>query len=377
VMFAQRHEPGEAAQSDFTHMDDLGVTLAGAPFPHLVFHLVLTYSNVEAITLCCTESFEALAEGLETCLWRLGGVPKAHRTDQLTAAVQRLDAEGRRDWTARYAALLAHYGMEPTKSTVGEAHQNGDVEQSHHRFKQAVDQALRVRGQRDFADRAGYERFLQELVAYRNRTRSMRFAEEQAALRPLPALPLLPCREVRAVVGPGSTIQVLGNSYSVPSRLIGTTLTVRVRAETLECYVGTTLAETLPRLAGKGRQRIDYHHLIWSLVRKPGAFAAYRYRDELFPTFAFRRAYDQLRAARPAQADREYVRVLHLAAGTSEADVETALGLLAETGTVPTFDAVRELVRPPQPPRVPALAMPTTTFAVYDQLLAGRCADGC
>jgi len=376
VMFTQRHEPGEAAQSDFTHMTDLGVTLGGVAFAHLVFHMVLTYSNREAITLCFSESFEALAEGIELCLWQLGGVPKAHRTDQLTAAVQRLDAEGRRDWNARYAALLAHYGMEPTKSQAGEAHQNGDVEQSHHRLKLAVDQALRVRGHRDFVDRPSYVRFLQELVTQRNHTRTTRFVAEQAALRPLPAMPLLPCREVRALVGQGSTMQVLGNGYSVPSRLIGTTLTVRVRAETLDAYVGTALAVTLPRLAGKGQVRIDYRHIVWSLVRKPGAFAAYRYREELFPTLPFRRAYDTLQERCPTRADREYVRVLHLAASTTEADVETALGLLLEAGTVPTFDAVRELVRQPQPTAVPALTMPAVTYGVYDQLLPSRSANG-
>ena len=376
VMFAQRHEPGEAAQSDFTHMDDLKVTVAGAPFPHMVFHLVLTYSNAEAITLCFSESFEALAEGLERGLWQLGGVPKVHRTDRLTAAVRPLNRAAQQDWQRRYAALLAHYGMAPSASAPAQAHQNGDVEQSHRRFKEAADQALRARGHRDFADRAAYERFLRELVAQRNHARGKRFAEERQALRPLPAMPLWPCREVRATVGPGSTIQVLGNGYSVPSRLIGRRLTVRVRGEALECYLGAALVETLPRLAGKGRQRIDYRHVIWSLVRKPGAFAGYRYREELFPTLAFRRAYDRLRAARPEHADRDYVRILHLAASATEADVETALGLLAEAGRVPTFDAVRELVRPPRPPAPPDLAMPALAFGVYDQLLAGRSADG-
>jgi hypothetical protein len=171
-------------------------------------------------------------------------------------------------------------------------------------------------------------------------------------------------------------MQVLGNGYSVPSRLIGTTLTVRVRAETLEAYVGTALAVTLPRLAGKGQVRIDYRHIVWSLVRKPGAFAAYRYREELFPTLTFRRAYDRLVEARRERADREYVRILHLAASTTEADVETALSLLFEAGAVPTFDAVRELVRQPQPTAVPALTMPAVTYGVYDQLLPSRSAHG-
>ena len=164
VFFPQVHEPGRVAQSDFTHMTDLGVTLGGIVFPHLVFHLVLTYSNVEAVSICLSESFESLAEGLETCLWQIGGVPREHRTDHLSAAIRPLDVEGRTQATTRYKALLAHYGLDPTTNNAGEAHENGDVEQAHHRFKVAVDQALRVRGNRDFADRAAYARFLQDLV---------------------------------------------------------------------------------------------------------------------------------------------------------------------------------------------------------------------
>lgn len=372
VYFEQVHVPGRLAQSDFTHMNDLGVTLGGLSFPHLVYHLVLTYSNVEAISICFAESFEALAEGLERCLWQLGGVPHQHRTDQLSAAVRQLDAAGRHDFTVRYQALMAHYGMQPTTNTAGEAHQNGDVEQAHHRFKVAVDQALRVRGSRDFADRASYERFLQELVRQRNLTRQQRFIAERQALRPLPAAPLAPCRELRVSVSRFSTIHVANNIYSVPSRLIGTTLTVRLRAETVEVYVGTQLACTMPRLSGRQQHRVQYQHVIWSLVRKPGAFAAYRYRDDLFPTLAFRRAYDMLAERRPERADREYIRVLHLAATTSEAEVETALTLLLDVGTAPTFDAVRELVREPQPLRIPELSVPVLDLGIYDHLLPSQ-----
>jgi len=148
VIFPQVHRPGERAQSDFTHMTDLAITIAGVPFPHLVFHLVLTYSNTEAVRICRSESFEALAEGLEAALWQLGGVPQQHRTDHRSAAIRPLDTSGRAEATARYAALLAHYGMVATTNNAGVAHENGDVEQAHHRFKQAVDQALRVRAAR-------------------------------------------------------------------------------------------------------------------------------------------------------------------------------------------------------------------------------------
>jgi hypothetical protein len=376
VIFEQRHTPGERAQSDFTHMDDLEITLAGQPFPHLLYHLVLTYSNVEAVRLCFSESFEALAEGLEACLWHIGGVPQQHRTDHLSAAIQHFGSTGREEFTARYQALMTHYGMQPTWNNAGVAHENGDVEQSHHRFKQAVDQALRAHGSRDFPNRAAYEHFLHELVRNRNLSRSVRFAAEREALRPLPATPLAPCKELRVTVSRFSTIQVLGNTYSVPSRLIGTTLTLRVRAETLEGFVGSGLAFTLPRLSGRHQHQINYRHIIWPLVRKPGAFAAYRYRDELFPTTLFRQAYDRLLTAQPKRADREYVRVLHLAATISEADVETALILLLEAGTPPTFDTVRDLVYVPYAHMVPQLHMPTLDLSPYDQLIPSRRSHG-
>src|ERR1700687_2270064 len=372
VMFPQQHVPGRMAQSDFTSMNALGVSLAGTPFPHLVYHLVLTYSNVEVARVCFSESFEALSEGLEHCLWQIGGVPEWHRTDNLTAAVRDLDREGRHEFTQNYRALLAHYGMQPSANTAGQAHQTGDVEQSHFRFKQAVDQALRVRGSRDFADRGTYERFLVELVRQRNLTRSVRFEVDWAALRPLPAAPLDFTRELTVRVSRFSLVRVLLNHYSVPSRLIGATLKVRVRSEILELYHGPVLVLTLPRLSGRNRHRIDYRHLIWSLVRKPGAFANYCYREELFPTTTFRRAYDELLAAKPTKADAEYLRLLHLAASTSEAEVELALKLLLEARHTPTFDAVRDLAGSSKPPPAPAIAKAVIDLSDYDTLLASR-----
>jgi hypothetical protein len=372
VIFEQRHTPGERAQSDFTHMEDLGVTIAGEPFPHLFYHFVLTYSNTEATSLCFSETFEALAEGIEKALWQIGGVPQQHRTDHLSAAVRLLRKEEREDWTARYQALMRHYGMQPTWNNQGVAHENGDVEQSHHRFKEALDQALRVRGSRDFATRAAYDHFVQDLIHKRNQTRAARFTAEKVALRPLPATSLSPCKELRVIVSRFSTITVAGNVYSVPSRLIGTSVLLRVRAEHLEGYVGTTRVFDLPRLVGKHHHRIDYHHIIWSLVRKPGAFAAYRYRDELFPTTTFRLAYDRLRTDGAKRADRDYVRILHLAASTSEAEVETALQIVLQAGKSPTFVTVHDLVQVPTMPQVPAIKVPPLDLSAYDQLIPSR-----
>lgn len=371
VMFAQVHHPGHAAQSDFTHMSDLAITVANQMFAHLLYHVVLTYSNSEAVQICFSESFESLAEGIEAGLWQIGGVPTTHRTDNLSAAVYQLESAGRKAFTARYLALMAHYGMQPTTNNAGVAHENGDVEQAHYRFKQAVDQALRVRGSRDFADRASYARWLHELVRQRNLTRQARWVEERAALRPLPVSPLNPCQEVRVAVSRFSTIRVLRNTYSVPARLIGSTLTVRVRAEQLDLYLGSSQLLSLPRLRGQQQHQIDYRHLIGSLVRKPGAFAQYRYHDALFPSLVFRQTYDALGRSHPATADREYVQLLHLAATTSEVEIETALSLLLDAGQTPTVTATRALIRAPHLPVAPQVDAPTLDLRQYDQLLGG------
>lgn len=376
IMFEQVHEPGKMAQSDFTDMRDLKVTIDGVPFEHLYYHLVLTYSNFETVKLCFSETFEALAEGIEAGLWQAGGVPRLHRTDNLSAAVRHLDAEGKREFTERYQGLMDHYDLKPSRNTPGESHQNGDVEQSHHRFKTALDQVLRARDSRDFESREAYEAFVQELVRRRNGTRQTRYTEDLAALRPLPAAPLAPCRQLEVGVSRFSTLRVLQNTYSVPSRLIGTSLTVRVRAEVLELYVGASFVLALPRLKGRNQHRIDYHHVIWSLVRKPGAFAAYRYREELFPSMYFRRAYDALVGLRPERGELEYLRVLHLAASTHERDVEIALELLLDAGERFDFEAVRDLVNGTAPSRVPQVATPRANLLKFDQLLEGRCAHG-
>jgi ribosomal protein S21 len=253
----------------------------------------------------------------------------------------------------------------------GVSHQNGDVESSHHQFKRAVDQALRVRGHRDFRDRSAYENFLAELVRRRNATRATRFAAEREQLRPLPPAPLMPCKELLLKVNRFSLIRVQSNVYSVPSRLIGAKLRVRIRAEALEIYHGASLALTLPRLIGRERNRIDYRHLIWSLVRKPGAFMAYKYREEMFPRLIFRQAFDALQSAMPARSVRQYLRLLHWAASTSETLVAGVLERQLAAGELPTFDACRALVPSLQHDPQTWTPAPVVDLTAYDKLLAG------
>jgi len=268
AFFAQVHKPGQLGQSDFTHMNKLGITIGGRPFDHLIYHFVLTYSNWEAGTICFSESFESLSEGLQNALWELGGVPEKHRTDCLTTAVNKTGHP--EEFTRRYQDLLDHYGIKGCKTNPNSPHENGDVEQRHYRFKRAVDQALLLRGSRDFADCNEYEQFLCRLFKQLNAGRRNRFLQEQAVLHRLPIHRIDACKKSQMSVGPSSTIRVNHNVYSVHSRLIGETIKVRLYADRVEIWYGQKRVDTLPRLRGEGKHAINYRHIIDSLNFIPG-----------------------------------------------------------------------------------------------------------
>jgi hypothetical protein len=370
-IFPQEHDPGLRCESDFSYLSKLGVTIEGERFGHLLYHFVLPYSNWETGTICFSESFESLSEGLQNALFELGGVPERHRTDRLSAAVQRPDHP--EEFTRSYQALLHHYGLQGEKIQAGQPHENGDVEQRHYRIKQALDQSLMLRGSRDFSSREEYEGFVRSVFDQVNRGRVDRLAEELERLSPLPERRLGAMKKLRARVTPSSTIRVQHNVYSVHSRLIGELVEVRVYAEHLEVWYAQRKVETLPRLRGDGGHKIQYRHIIDWLVRKPGAFAQYRYRDDLFPTSRFRTAYDMLKLSGSGRAEKEYLRILHLAARESEAGVDSTLGLLLSGDEPLTADAVETLLRSGQePPPVPDVSVEPVDLAAYDLLLAGE-----
>ncbi|MFO8034275.1 MAG: IS21 family transposase [Candidatus Bipolaricaulota bacterium] len=371
VYFSQVHEPGKLCASDFSDMTSLGVSIGGRPFPHMLYHFTLTYSNWEWATVCFSETMEALSEGVQTALWTLGGVPQAHRSDQLSAAVHRL-AEGK-EFTSRYRALMAHYGLAPEKTQPVSPHENGDIERRHGVLKERIDQALMLRGSRDFGSREAYEKFLHTILDRLNAGRSERLAEEREVLGNLPPARLPACKEVRGVrVSKGSLIRVERNRYSVPSRLIGEKVDVRLRADRLEVYYGREKIEEMPRLRGRGKVLINYRHIIDWLVRKPGAFEGYRYRDELFPTSRFRMAYDALNERVPATAGKRYVQILHLAATVSELEVDRALRELLRPGGEVSVEAVQqhlEVAAEPEAP--PDVEVDRPDLGEFDALLSG------
>jgi transposase len=370
VYFPQEHVPGRMASMDFTHATELGITIAGVVFVHMFFEFVLAYSGWRFVQLAFGETFEALVKGVQGALWALGGVPQRVRQDNLSAATHQLAKTGGRGLTRRFADVVEHYGFDPSRIRPGESHENGVVEKAHHLLKSALEQALLLLGIRDFPSVEAYMAFVGRVVEETfHQGREARLAEERAVLKPLPSSRLPEYTRVVVDVRKWSTVPVAGHIYSVPSRLIGHEVEARVYADVVEIRYANKTVETMPRLRGESGHRIDYRHVIWSLVRKPGAFAAYRYREDLFPSLVFRRAYDALRERRGDRADVEYVRLLHLAASTGEHAVEAALSALLERDEAFDYAAVKVLAQPAEP-TVPQLHIGVPDLRRYDALLA-------
>ncbi len=373
--FEQTAVPGREGAVDFTDASDLGVTIQGDAFPHLLFEWVLSFSGWTYVTLAASETFEALVAGLQGAVWTLGAVPAIVRHDNLSAATHELKRSGGRQLTARFRAVLDHYGLQSSRIRPGEAHENGVVEQAHFRTKTALEQAFLLRGHADFSDEMAYSAFVRDVIERkRNRPAAARLAEEWPHLRPLPAAPVPNYTTFLCVVRRWSTIRVGGRTYSVPSRLVGHTVEARQHPTTVEVVYRGQVIETMPRLRGEADHRIDYRHIIGSLVRKPGAFARYRFREELFPSLTFRQAYDALGLTHGERADVEYVRLLHLAATTSEHQVEQMLRRLLDAREAFDYARVRAVVTPAIP-AVPTLRIPRPDLTQYDALLmgGGRC----
>jgi Mu transposase-like protein len=292
----------------------------------------------------------------------------------VSAATHELKRSGGRDLTVRFRAVLDHYGLRSSRITPGRAHENGVAEQAHRRVKSLLAQALLIRGHADFADLPAYEQFVQEVVdRWRNRAVATRLAEERALLHPLPSSPIPSYTSYAPKVRRWSTIRVAHRTYSVPARLMGHTVDVRVYADRLEVRYRDQVVQTMPRLRKEDDHWIDYRHVIGWLVRKPGAFARYRYREDLFPCVTFRRAYDRLQATHGERADVEYLRILQLAATAGEPRVRDVLTTLLHVPGGFAYVAVPAGVSPPAV-TIPIVHIPRPDLRVYDTLLTGAVA---
>jgi hypothetical protein len=380
VIFRQEHPPGQQGLSDFTDGAELGVTIAGQALPHLLYHFRLAFSRWRhAEIVLGGESFVALAEGLQNALWGVGGAPLEHRSDSLSAAFRNLERDALDDQTRRYEALCAHYGMTPTRNNTGVAHENGTIEASHAHLKVALDQALLLRGSREFADLAAYRRFVAEVVDRLNAACHNALSIERPSLRALPPGRTTDHEDAVVVVTRNSGFMLRHVFYTVPSRLIGHRLRVRLYDDRLECFLGSSPVLTLSRVrvsyrggakSARPLHVVDYRHVIHALRRKPGALLNLVYRDQLFPREAFRRSWEALLAAHPPRvACRTMVGLLALAHDRScEAELAAALDTMLDAGELPDLIALRERFGPvaATPPAVRVALPPIGT---YDALL--------
>jgi hypothetical protein len=375
VIFRQEHPPGQQALSDFTDATDLGVSIADVLLEHRLYHFCLPFSNWEfAHVVLGGESFVALAEGLQNALWTLGGAPLEHRSDSLSAAFRNLEPEAAEDQTRRYEALCAHYGMTPTRNNRGVAHENGSVEGPHGHLKRALSQALLLRGSSDFADLDQYRRFVDEIVGRANAGRRKLLEIERPKLQPLPLQRTDDFEDELVTVTRSSGFLLRHVFYTVPSRLIGHRLRVRLYDDRLECFLGGSLVLTLPRGRRPADDRnghvIDYHHVIHSLRRKPMALLNLTYRDQLFPREAFRDAWEALLAAGPARhACRTMVGLLALAHDRAcEAELAGELRAILDARDLPDLLALQRRFAP-QTVALPEVTVTIPAAIAYDALL--------
>ena len=375
IIFRQVHEPGRMGLSDFTDMGEAGIAIAGAALDHRLYHFRLAYSGFEhAHVVLGGESFVALAEGLQNALWSLGGVPREHRTDSLSAAFRNLDTQACTDLTRRYDEFCHHYGMTPSRNNTGIAHENGAIEGPHGHLKRAIQDALLMRGSADFADLAAYRGFIDEIVSRRNVRNAKRIDLERAELQPLPGQRTSDYEEVGVRVTSSGGFTLRKVFYTVPSRLIGHRLRVRLFDDRLDLFIGGTPLMTLtrgrPHASGKHDQVVDYRHVIHSLRRKPMALLSLVYRDQLFPRDAYRRTFDALLMRLPErQACRVMTDLLALAHERGcESELADKLSTALETGQLPDMAALRAHFAP-DPAALPNVEVHLVPLNVYEALI--------
>lgn len=377
VFFEQVHPMGAEAQFDFTDASKLGVTICGAPLDHLIFEFILSHSKWRWGAVVFGETFEAMASCLQEAVWALGGTPATWRSDNLSAATHQLKRDNpERGLTKRYKALVEHYSVRPTRIKPGKSNQNGVVEKGHDTLKNALEQALIIRLTRDFPSLDAYRAFVRTIVDNLNAPTLTRLEEERACLKPLPSSRVPAFTDVHAMVHRSSCIRVGNNTYMVPSRLIGEQVVARTHPDQIEVFYGDKLVDTFPRLRGEGKHHVNYRHIIDSLVAKPGAFAGFRYREELFPTPTFRLAYDELVTTKGGRAgDLEYLRILQLAARTMEGEVDVALQLFLESKARLDCAEIQALVEPGSREALAVIAPLVPDPHQYDGLLNGDSHD--
>jgi hypothetical protein len=370
VIFYQNYNPGERSQSDFVDMDYLGVKVENRQFDHLLYHFMLPYSGWEYVLVCeGGESFMNLCAGCEKAFWKLGGVTKQHRTDNLTAAITTTD-EGSY-FTDNWKKLTSHYNVEPTTNNPGKSNENGKVERSNGLIKRSVENHLYLGGSKDFRSKDDYQNFVDGIVGKRNAKRLEKVAEERKELQQLPEAKWYSPVKIPVKVHKDSTVRIDGAVYSAPSRTIGCTLFAYIYPDKVDLYYGAVHLETMPRHK-KGETCINFMHIVHSLRRKPGAFEDYKYKDSMYPTTVFRTAYDKLRSSENMlQCNKDYIELLYMAKTHNLKSISAAIFAVLEEGALPTSEEIAKRLEHKTPVRDVYVRQPM--LSEYDELLITEC----
>lgn len=331
VFFTQDHAPGKVLAIDWTDMGSLNITIQGRALKHKLFHAVLPFSNWEWAVRAQSESTLSLRAGLKATLGRLGRVPLELLSDHSSAATHQINRSSQeRGFNEEYLQICTHYGITPRTINVGRPQENGSCESSHGHLKRRIKQHLLLRGSADFSSEEEYDGFLIKVLESGNLKRAQRLGEELAVLPEREIPDLADYRELFVSVSNNSTIRINKRVYSVPNRLIGEKLLAQIGENEIVLLAGAREVARLPLSRGDRGAVIDFRHLIGHLLRKPGAFAGYRWREEMFPSLVYRAAYDRLTAA-SSDADKRYLEILKLAADEGQTAVENALDQLLAT----------------------------------------------
>jgi len=275
--------------------------------------------------------------------------------------------------------LCAHYRMTPTRNNRGIAHENGSIESAHGHLKSAIRDALLLRGTAAFCEPIDYRRFIDELVGRRNRRNAARIDAERTTLIPLPPVRTADYEQTVVTVTSFGSFTLRKVLYTVPSRLIGQRLRVRLYDDHLELFLGSTplmkRERGRPGPNGKHGHVVDYRHVIHSLRRKPMALLNLVYRNQLFPRDTYRKTFDLvLERAGPKVACRTIVEILALAHERGcEAALSTALAEDLAASRLPDLNALRQRFSP-DPAALPAVVVQLTPLAEYDALITGEAA---
>jgi hypothetical protein len=373
VYFAQAHEPGRLALSDFTDAKELAITLHGEPFAHRLYQFALAYSGWRHVEVILGgESWVALSMGLQNALWALGGVPAQHRTDSLSAAYNNL-AE-REELTRRYDELCERYGMRASRNNRGASHENGSIESRQGTIKRAIEQALLLRGSRDFAQLGEYRCFVAEVAIRFNARIHKALTIERACLQVLPLRRAGDYEDLDARVTKFALIAVKGATYSVPSRLVGHRLKIRVYEDRIEGYLGEHQVLQAPRLRRTSTvdhpRHIDFRHMLPALKRKPAALVRWRLRDALFPRSEYAQTWQRLIERLPeAKAARIMIGLLEMAAGDGcEVRLAHELAALLERDELPDLQQLRDRYFP-RAAQMPTVSVCLPSLASYDALV--------